>query len=481
MQNTSHLPIYLTDLSISYGQKQCINNFSSTIYYGSKIGIIGRNGSGKSSLLKVLSGIMIPADGSINLSEVVTGYVPQLINNDNVLSGGQRFNHALSDALSVQPNLLLLDEPTNHLDINNRKALMGMLRRYIGTLIIVTHDIELLDNCIDTIWHVANGSVTVFNGKYTDYLKEEEQKWSNLTGKVNQLNKGRKKAHQQLMHEQTRAKNSQQMGKKHIKQRKWPTITSTAKAARSETTSGKNKRLIDKAKQAASAELEEIYIPEVLIPKFNLSTHVSGINKTIINLCNGSCGYGDKLVMSNINLSMNSTEKIVIHGANASGKSTLIRAILDDVEVFKSGDWHCPQPRDIGYLDQHYLQLDPNQTAVELVQEKLPGWRYAEIRDHLNSFLLRKNEEVNIATKHLSGGEKIRLSLALIAAQLPRLLLLDEITNNIDLETRQHMVEVLKDYPGAFILICHDNAFIEQLNLNVHYQIKNGMFYKVSI
>lgn len=476
MQSISHLPIHLTDLSISYGQKQCINNFNSTIYYGSKIGIIGRNGSGKSSLIKVLSGIIPSADGRIDLSSVISAYVPQLIDNDNTLSGGQRFNQALSQALAMQPNLLLLDEPTNHLDVHNRKALMGMLKRYTGTLIVVTHDTELLNNCTDIIWHVANNNVTVFNGTYNDYLREDQQKWSKLTDSVDQLNKEQKKVHQKLMQEQARAKNSKLAGEKHIKQRKWPTITSTAKASRAETTSGKNKKSIDRDKQIVVGELQAIFIPEVIIPKFNLNARVSGGNKTVINISNGRCAYADIPVLIDINLTVNQADKVVIHGANASGKSTLIKAILNDVEVIKSGSWECPDSKDIGYLDQHYSQLNPDKTAVELVKELLPDWTHAEIRDHLNSFLLRKNEEVNILSKHLSGGEKVRLSLALIAAQIPKLLLLDEITNNIDLETKEHVIQVLKDYPGTFILICHDMGFIDKLHIDMHYQIENSAF-----
>jgi ATPase subunit of ABC transporter with duplicated ATPase domains len=281
------------------------------------------------------------------------------------------------------------------------------------------------------------------------------------------------------MQEQTRAKNSKQAGEKHIKQRKWPTITSTAKAARAEVTSGKNKKSIDKEKQIVARELQAIYIPEVIIPKFNLSARVSGGGKTVINISNGGCAYAGTTILTNINLILNQADKVVIHGANASGKSTLIKAILNDAMVSKSGRWECPNPRDIGYLDQHYSQLNPDKTAVELIKELVPNWTHAEVRDHLNSFLLRKNEEVNIPSKYLSGGEKVRLSLALIAAQIPRLLLLDEITNNIDLETKEHVIQVLKDYPGAFILICHDMKFIEKLHIDMHYQIEDGVFHVI--
>ena len=401
--------------------------------------------------------------------------MPQLIDDNDVLSGGQRFNQRLSEALALQPNLLLLDEPTNHLDVKNRKALISMLKRYAGTLIIVTHDTELLRNTIDTIWHVANGNVTIFNGKYDDYLELQKRNEQSLEFAIKDLNYQKTQAHEKLMKEQHRAKNSRIRGEKHIEQKKWATVKSAAKMSRSITTSVNNTARIEHNKQNVINELQNLYVHEVIIPKFNLDAVVLG-GKFVLHISNGSCGYTEQPIVSDINISLNGTNKAIIHGNNASGKSTLIKAILSDVNINKSGEWLCPNIQDIGYLDQHYSQLDPNKTAVELMANLMPDWSHAEVRNHLNSFLLRKNEEVNLATQHLSGGEKVRLSLALIAAKPPKLLLLDEVTNNIDLETKEHLVQVLKDYPGAFILICHDNDFIDKLAIDKHYQISDGIF-----
>ncbi len=476
MQLIQHQAIYFSDLSISYGQKQCIDDFNATIYYGSRIGIIGRNGSGKTSLIKILAGIIEPNDGKIIApDDINVGYVPQLIDDGDILSGGQRFNKRLSEALSLEPNVLLLDEPTNHLDVKNRKALISMLKRYSGTLIIVTHDRELLRNVIDTIWHVANGSVTIFNGRYENYLELQKHKEQSLESRIRDLNYQKTQAHETLMKEQHRAKNSKVRGEKHIKERKWPTIGSAAKMSRSVTTAVDNKARILHNKQGVVEELQSLYVHEVLIPKFNLDAVVLG-DKTIVNISDGSCGYNGLLIVSNINISLNSMEKMIIRGDNASGKSTLLKAILGDIIISKSGEWCFPNIQDIGYLEQHYSQLDANKTVVEIIYAVMPTWSHAEIRDHLNSFLLRKNEEVNLPTQYLSGGEKVRLSLALIAARPPKLLLLDEITNNIDLETKAHLIQVLRSYPGAFILICHDNDFIHQLAIDKYYQINNGTF-----
>lgn len=477
MYITPHKPILIKDLTITFGNKNCITDpFSNTIYYGNRIAVIGRNGSGKTSLIKALfSNTTHSEDNIIVPDDISIGYVPQLINDNDMLSGGQKFNQRLSAALALQPNLLLLDEPTNHLDAKNRRALMSMLKRYPGTLILVTHDIELL-TAVNTIWHVDNGSITVFNGRYDEYLEEQKHKKQALESAVKGLNYQKIQAHEKLMQEQHRAKNSKVRGEKYIEQRKWPTVRSVAKMNHGITTAVNNKARIEHNKQNVIDELQNLYVPEVLIPKFNLNADTLS-NKTILNISNGSIGYDNQLIIvSDINITLSGAEKAVIHGNNASGKSTTLKAILGNANINKSGIWLCPNVQNVGYLDQGYSQLNSNKTAVELVSEIAPQWCLAQVRDHLNSFLLRKNEEVNLVTSYLSGGEKVRLSLALIAAKPPKLLLLDEITNNIDLETKEHLIQVLNAYPGAFILICHEQEFVARLAFTNQYQIQDGKF-----
>ncbi len=468
--------ITINELNLQFGAKELITNFSQNIYAHERIAIIGRNGSGKSSLLKILAQEI--HDNAVQLqSGLQLAYVPQLSDNNSTQSGGERFNSNLSQALASYPDVLLLDEPTNHLDQHNRKSLIKLLHHFSGSLIIVSHDLELLNNCVDTLWHINHGRVTVFNGKYSDYLHEQQLKQQNLLTQVAELKQQQRTSHQNLMQEQQRAKNSRQKGEKSIINRKWPTITSQAKARRAEMTAGQKQRQMREQREDVNTQLADIFVHEEIVPRFNL-TH-QATRRSIVQLNQVSIGYDtDNPLLQNVNLQISGNDKIVLLGANGSGKSSLFKALLQNKHLIITGEIIAPELSKIGYLDQHYANLAPELSAVEIIADIAPQWTTAEIRNHLNSFLLRKNEEVLIPCKYLSGGELVRLSLVTIAANPPVLLLLDEITNNLDIETKQHVLTVLNNYPGAYLLICHEEEFVKQLALDYVYQIKNGILCK---
>ncbi len=469
----SHKPISFQNIGLSFPQKVCFEGFTTHIQDGNRIAIIGQNGSGKSSLLKMLQGLIEPSQGELRIpGDLVFGYVPQIIEDFDSSSGGQRLNEALTRALALDPHVLLLDEPTNHLDLRNRKALMRLLRSYRGTLLMVSHDLELLRTCVDTCWHIENGRIHVFTGKYDDYIREVRIKRNSLEQDLFRLDRQKKETHHALMKEQTRAAKSKAKGEKHIKQRKWPTIVSDEKARRAVETSGRKKAAIESKKQDLIQSLSELRLPEILKPTFSLATP-DVRSKNLISIQEGACGYSTP-ILQDINMSVGAQEHLALRGDNGSGKTTLLRAILGDLTVIKSGEWRVPTPADIGYLDQHYSTLNPHKTLLETLHNLVPTWPHADIRRHLNDFLFRKNEEVNALVSTLSGGEKARLSLAQIAAKTPKLLILDEITNNLDLETREHVIQVLMAYPGAMIVISHDEDFLKAINVNVFYDIEEN-------
>ena len=469
-----HNPIQLNNISHIFGNKVCFSNFSTHIYPGQRIAIIGNNGSGKSTLLKIISGLLEPTDGSIaNIKDLNIGYVAQTINNYQNLSGSQRFNKALSQSLALNPSILCLDEPTNHLDQKNRQSLINMLNRYHGTLIIVTHDIELLNKCIQEIWHIEDSIIHCFARTYNEYVKKLQEKRANLNYQLKKLKRDKKQTHLDLMQEQKRAKNKKIYGmKKYGPDGCGLKAAANKKKNNTEIASGKNKIAIFQNKQNILNELQTIKLPEVIIPKFNLSSIKNYYGKNLVYIKDGSCGYNNTTVLHNIQLQISGGSRIAIKGDNASGKSTLVKAILNDPQVTKEGDWHVPAKSNIGYLDQHYSTLQQDLNALDVITNANPNWTTVEAKRHLNDFLFRKNEEICIPVSTLSGGEKCRLSLAQIAAISPNLIILDEITNNIDLTTREHIIQVLNAYPGAIIIISHDEDFLGRIKIDRDYLLK---------
>lgn len=467
-----HKPIQFKNLCFSLPHKLCFEQFTATISYGQRIAIIGQNGSGKSSLLRMLQGFIEPTDGELVIpQDIGIGYVPQLIDEFNALSGGERFNEKLTEALAKSPNILLLDEPTNHLDRKNRQSLMRMLRSFDGTLVVVTHDVELL-NLFDAVWHIDQGMIRVFTGCYEDYQRELTIQYQAIEQELSQLSRQKKDAHRALMKEQVRAKNSRIGGEKKIENRKWPTVGSAIKMSRANETSNGKKSGISYKKQILTEKMSALRLPEIIKPTFSIQASDSG--RVLVSISDGSVGFESPIVTA-INLSVTTGERIAISGDNGSGKSTLIRAMLGDTAIAKTGSWQLLKREGMGYLDQHYSTLDARKTVLDIMQDYVSDWSHAEIRKHLNDFLFRKNEEINAIASSLSGGEKARLSLALIAAIAPKLLILDEITNNLDLETREHVIQVLKDYPGAMVVISHDANFLESIQLTSHYFIHQGL------
>ena len=222
---------------------------------------------------------------------------------------------------------------------------------------------------------------------------------------------------------------------------------------------------INDRKQELTEKLAVLQLSEVIVPKFAIASAEIG-HKILVAISGGSAGYArGRAIISDVNLRISAGERVAITGDNGSGKSTLIKAILNE-DMRELGEWYSLKSADIGYLDQHYDTLIPDETVLESMQILMPNWSVLEIRRHLNDFLFRKNEEVNANIGTLSGGEKARLSLACIAAKTPKLLILDEVTNNVDLETREHIIQVLKGYPGAMIIISHDRDFLNALEVN---------------
>ena len=189
-----HKPILIKNLTLSLSHKLCFDNFNMQLNYGKRVAVIGRNGAGKTMLLKILAGIENPTHGSVLKSnDCVVAYVQQSAEQSFPLSVGQQFNASFTKALSVNPHVLLLDEPTNHLDLKNRKSLIRLLSSYSGTLIIASHDPEFMSQCVDTLWHIESGKINVFSGHYDVYLDEIRKQRLSLRKEASHFNHQKKR------------------------------------------------------------------------------------------------------------------------------------------------------------------------------------------------------------------------------------------------------------------------------------------------
>ncbi|PHV12429.1 ABC-F family ATP-binding cassette domain-containing protein [Chitinimonas sp. BJB300] len=462
--------IQLQGLGLVFPHKTCFSGFSTAIEWGQRIAIVGANGNGKSSLLKILVGSLAPSEGTVcKTPGLGIGYVAQVLDSTNTLSGGQRVNQALSQALAQASDLLLLDEPTNHLDADNRRSLSRMLQGFYGSIMLVTHDEALMDQVCDSIWHIGEGRIDVFSGRYTDYLAEQALQRDALGKQLAALKRAQQDTHDALMQEQERASHARQRGAKSIRERKWPTVKSPTKLGRGSTTAG-NKQVEIKAQQRdLMGQLEQLRPIGIIVPRFHLSAAAKS-RQGVLQITNGAVGY-DRPILQPIHMRLAHGEPLALQGRNGSGKSTLARAIQGDPGLIRSGTWITPPTSDIGYLDQHYANLAPNHTVLQALMNVVPDWPMQTLRRHLSDFLFRQDEAVQNQVCTLSGGEKARLSLACIAAKTPQLLILDELTNNLDTTMRRHMIEILRNYPGALLVISHDEDFLQQIGVTQCYPL----------
>lgn len=340
-------------------------------------------------------------------------------------SGGWRNRIQLARALMRPADLLLLDEPTNHLDIDSLIWLENWLRRVEATVIIISHDREFLDRSVNTIWSVENGTICRYAGNYSQFELARIEK----------------------LRAQESARRAYETQAAHL--------TSFIERFRAKAT---------KARQAQSRikMLEKLQAVEPVRAKrewrFNFLKPLR-LPEHLVDGENLKIGYGDKVVLSGVSFSIRSGERIGILGVNGAGKSTLVKAIVGELTPM-SGELRRGQGLEIGYFAQHQLdQLRMDETPLEHLRHLAPDAREQELRDFLGTYRFSGDfAEAKVAP--MSGGEKARLALALIAWKKPNLLVLDEPTNHLDMETREALTMALSTYEGAVLLVSHDRHLL---------------------
>lgn len=458
----------INNLGISFGFVECFKGFTTMVQAHKRIGLIGQNGSGKSSLLNVLAGTIEPTFGQIKFFPSLTKYmIPQLANTLQ-LSGGEAFQCHLRSALQISADLLLLDEPTNHLDQSAWQNLTNIVKYYPGVIIFACHDELFLTQIANQIWEIESGKVRVFDCGYQEVCELKRHEAQKQQEEQLFLLKQQRKLKQDIAFEQRRTAQSRKANM-HENDRK----LLQAYIQKGQKTMAKNNKRLNQKKEHLEDIRQSISILQTRTLRFHQQNDSAPRARDIVHISEGSCGYSQTTILSDIFLSLSVGEKIAITGDNGSGKSTLLKALLNDSNTWTQGYWHKPKQHEIGYLDQFYSIINPQLSVFGHLKSYTPDMDDRSIREHLNDYGFSKNYQVDSLGKNLSGGEKARLCLALLAAKTTKLLLLDEITNNLDLFTKNTVLDFLNVYPGSYIIICHDSAFLDKLDLNDFYVVRD--------
>ena len=474
-----------------------------------RIALVGSNGVGKSTLLKILAGQLSPTTGSVTRNGTVY-YLPQIstikqnIKADTVLdflssvseewwkieeilqaqfsatlnlslplfnlSGGELTKLFLAIGLSFEPQVLLLDEPTNHMDLMALESLRAFLNDFEGAFVIVSHKPFFLDQVTDITWELTPEGVKVYGGNFSLYREQKEIELEARLRSHEVARKELKRAKTTALQEQQRAAQSRKKGQQLAGS--IPRIVAGAMKRRAEVTAGIAKQKHEAAVANATQQVTQTKVRTTKATSIQLE-QTSQKRRNLIDIQGANLWVAQNLLVKNIQLHISSGDRIAIAGANGSGKSSLVKAILhrdSTTAILESGEILLAPTMQAVYLDQTYELVNREQTILENMQAANRNLNYQLLRQQLGHFLF-KYDDVHKSASVLSGGELARLAIAMISISQIDLLILDEPTNNLDIETVDQMVEGINEYQGALWVISHDLDFLSRIHITQAYKL----------